>query len=153
MAWASTVPTAIVNLVEALQASPDLVDTSVKDGPTVSGETLTEVVTVGFTDTEDTTSIEGIFAFEGAVNTPNREQYTIRCAASVMRGDGDMPTARTRVYQLFAAAGDAIAADKTLGGVVMSARPSEMSLTQTQSSKGAVATITFDVAVDAYTGR
>ena len=152
MAWTSTQPAAIANLVTSLQASADLAGVPVKDGPVVSGETLTELIVVGF-DGEAGAAVEGSLTYEGMTISPSRENYTISGVAQVLRGGGDIAVARKRAYELLAAIGGELARDKTLGGVVMSATLGDVSLSQTQSPKGAVASVTFGVACDGWTGR
>lgn len=154
MAWASTQPAAIDALVAALRNTTRLDPQIVLDGPTVSGASMSEAVTVGWTgDETDTTAVDGTLVQEGAAVEPSREQFTITCAASVVRGGGDITAARARAYELLSAVGAVLAADKTLGGVVMSARVGEVTLTQAQPTRGAVAVVVFGVVCDAYTRR
>lgn len=153
MAWASTAPAAIAGLVAVLAASPDLAGVGLRDGPRVVADGATEVVTVGFTDEDNPAVVDGSMTYEGLAVAPLRETYSVRCAAVVRRGSGDITDARGRAYELLAAVGGVLAADKTLGGVALSARVGDVTLSQDQTSKGAAATVAFSVDVDAYTTR
>lgn len=151
MAWTSTTPEAIDNLMGALRAAPELSGVAVIDGPTVSGQTIMEAVTVGYVGPEDNTSVEGSLAGEGLAVAPSRERYTIRCACWVLDGAGRIGTARRRAYDLLSAAGGALAADHTLSGLVLRASIGDVALAQEQTSKGAAATVAFSVDIDAFT--
>lgn len=83
--------------------------------------------------------------------TPDQESYDVWCIASAWDGDVDMQATRARAYGLVDAIAAAIAADITLGGLVMSARLASESLYLDQTTKGAVATVRFFVHVDAFT--
>ncbi|MFI0897068.1 hypothetical protein [Streptomyces sp. NPDC020983] len=153
MVWQSTVPDALDALVAALRAAPGLADVTVFDGPVVTASGQVEAITVGAGDEEDPTAVEGQNAREGLAPMPDREQYTIRCAALVLNGAGNMPAARRRVYQLLGEVGGVLAADQRLGGVVMMARLGTSTLTQVQDETGAAATVAFAVEIDAFTRR
>lgn len=153
MAWASTVPDALDALVAAFRGAPGLADVAVFDGPVVTGSGQQEAVTVGIGDQEDPTAIEGQNDREGLAATPDREQYGIRCAVIVRKGVGDISAARRRAYQLLGEIGGLLAADPRLGGTVMRAQLGASNLAQEQDGKGALASLTFTVEVDAYTRR
>jgi hypothetical protein len=152
MAWTSRLPVAIDGLVAAFTDWPGLVGVTVRDGPSTSQATVMEMLSVGYTGGEDGTDAESTLLMEG-LGPPDREQLTIRCAAAVLRGGDDLPGARRRAFELLAAAGAAIAADRTLGGTVMSAMVASHSLTQAQGTQGSQAVVVFEVSCDAYTGR
>lgn len=152
MTFTSTVPAAIDGLVAAFGAL-ELDGATIIDGPRVGGGTLNGVIIVGWTGDESPESTSGTSMLASYSTQRQREQYTITCAASVLRGGKNkMSAARTRAFELYGAAAGALAADKTLGGVVMSARSGELNLVQSQDSRGAVATVVFAVDVDAFTG-
>jgi hypothetical protein len=153
MSWTSRLPAAIDGLVAAFTDWPGLAGVTVRDGPSTSQATVLEVVSVGYTGGEDETDAESTLLMEGLGGSPDREQLTIRCAAAVLRGGDDLPGARRRAFELLSAAGAAIAADRTLGGTVMSAMVASHSLTQAQGSQGSQAVVVFEVSCDAYTGR
>lgn len=146
----SRVPTAMAALTTALRGA----GLPVLGGPTVTGSPLTKVVTVGFTSADDTTTVEAAAVLEGLGVEPNREQFTIRCFASVASGSAsDMDAVLDGVYDLLAGVGDAIARDATLMGEVLFAYISEHTLRQRQDSSGAIASISFGVTCDAYTTK
>lgn len=151
MAWASTTPTAIAALVRVFGLA--LPGTTVLDGPTPADAALTEALTVGYTDELTSNAVEGDLAIEGLGIASDREQYTVQCAAFASDGGADIAAARTRVYEMLAAARQALVDDSRLGGAVGLARIAQVTLTQAQGSQGAMATLAFGVVVDGYTGR
>lgn len=151
MTWTSTVPAAIDGLVAAFGAI-ELTNGAVVDGPRVGSSTLMEVLIVGWTGDDSPEAVAGTSALASYTTSRQREQYTVTCAASVLRGSGQMSAARARAFELYGAAAGILAGDKTLGGVVMSARPAEINLMQSQDTRGAVATVVFAVDVDGFTG-
>ncbi|MFI0718919.1 hypothetical protein [Streptomyces sp. NPDC021224] len=153
MAWASTVPDALDALVAVFRSAPGLAGVTVFDGPVVTGSGQMEAVTVGVGDEEDPTAVEAQNAREGLAPSPDREQYTIRCAVLVLNATGDMGAARRRAYQMLGEIGGVLAADQRLGGAVMTARLGSSTLVQAQDETGAAATVTFSVEVDAFTRR
>lgn len=153
MAWMSRAPAATDGLVAAFTEWPALADVAVRDGPSTSQATVQEVVSVGWTGGEDDTGVESTLLTEGLGGAVDREQFTIRCTAAVLRGSTDIPGARRRAYELLGEAGAAIAADRTLGGTVMRAMIASHSLMQEQTSSGAQAVVMFEVTCDSYTGR
>lgn len=153
VSWASTVPDAIAGLLAALRGSAALDGVAVFDGPVVNGSTAMEVITVGYTGGEDEDSADATEAIAGLSVQQQRERYVVRCAASVRNGSADMAAARTRAYELVGYVGGVLTADKTLGGAVMKASLGAATLRQAQDSRGALATVVFEVAVDAMTRR
>jgi hypothetical protein len=152
MAWASKLPAAIDGLAAIFAAWPGLSGVDVLDGPPLSQQTFREVLAVGWTGGEDETDAESTLLTEGLGGSPDREQFTIRCAAVVMRGSSGLPDVRRRAYELLAEAGAAIAANRTLNGAVMRAMVGSHSLAQDLATKGAQVTVTFEVSCDAYSG-
>lgn len=153
MTWASTAPAAIAGLVATLGGSAVLDGVAVFDGPVVNGSTAVEVITVGYTGGEDEDSADATEAIAGLSVQQSRERYVVRCAASVRNGSADMAAARNRAYDLLGYVGEALAGDKTLSGAVMKAMLGAHTLRQAQDSRGALATVVFEVAVDAFTRR
>lgn len=154
MVWASKLPGAVDALTRAFTAWPTLGGdgVAVMDGPWTSQATLKEAVSVGWTGGEDENGAESTLLTEGLGGAVDREQFTIRCVAVVLRGTDDMTGARKRAYEILAEAGAAIAADRKLGGAVMRAMISAHSLDQAQTTQGAQALVMFDVSCDAYSG-
>lgn len=155
MTYSSTVPAAITALVTALRTWPalGLAGVPVRDGPELTQASGTEAVAVGYTGDQNQAAVTGTAAPEGMAAGPDREQYAITCAAEVIDTGGSLPAARARAYQLHAACGAAITADRTLGRTVLRATPGPGSLTQQQTTAGAMARVVFPVQIDAYTSR
>lgn len=155
MTYSSSVPAAITALLAAFRTSTalGLAGVPVHDGPDIAAAASLEAVAVGYTPTQNQSVITGTSAPEGMGAGPDREQYTVTCTAEVLDPGGDIAAARTRAYALHAACGAAITADRTLGKVVLGATPGLGSLQQQQQANGALATVTFPVAIDAYTSR
>lgn len=155
MPWSSTVPAVLAAIVTAFKDSPGLAaPVAVRDGPVVTGSNARDAVIVGWTGAEnDDLAVEGQDVPEGLSGEPDREQYTVRCAAMSLDGGGDVARARTRAYELLAACGAAIYADRRLGGIVMRATMGASSLRQLADEKGLTAIVEFMIDVDAYSGR
>lgn len=154
MAWTSTVPGVLDALVAAFQGAPELEGVRVFDGPVVTQAAPLEALCVGFSgDPDEPVAVQGQTQREGLAVARSREQYSVQCAASVLNGSGDISAARRRAYELYAAAGAALAADPTLARTVLSAQPGATTLAQDQTTDGAVATVAFAVDVDAFTVR
>jgi hypothetical protein len=163
MAWASTVPAAIAGLVAALKAQ-ELPGVEVYDGPAVSESTALEVIMVGFTgetmsrtgaypepeqpEIDVTSTLDGNLAL-----LPVREQYPIRSLIAVLNGAQDVTAATERAYELLAAVGSAVAADKKLGGAVAMATLGNHATTRSQTSRGALVSMMFEVMCDGWTKR
>jgi hypothetical protein len=155
--YQSSVPAAIAALAAAFRASTALglatPPVLVRDGPALTDAAGLEAVAVGYSGDQNTDAAAGAATPEGLSGAQDRERYTITCAAEVLDPGADITAARTRVYQLHAACGAAIAADHTLGKTVLRAAPGPWALRQQQTPNGALARIVFGVAIDAYTTR
>jgi hypothetical protein len=151
MAWAPTTP-AVITFILGLFRSGDLGGADVLDGPEVTGSGALEVVIVGwYGQASDTLAADGTVVMEGLAGSPDRESYEVRCAALVLNAAGDLALARARAYELATACGALVAANRTLGGLVLRAGVTTQALRQDQPTGGARATVEFGVAVDAYT--
>lgn len=156
MSYASTCPAAIAGLLQALGRSADLAGVLVTDGIPVADETVEETIIVGYTAGDGENAAEGDVAQEGYGGATDREQYAIHCAAAVRNSDPEqLAAARSRVFVLFGACGQAIATDRKLGGAVMTAALGAWSLSAEHPADvgGIYTEIRFDVSVDAYTVR
>lgn len=151
MTWAPSYPAAVAGIIAAWQRSTGLTGVEIRNGPQLTNPDAPEVLTAAYTSLEDDTAADGEWSVEGLAVTPEREQYTVTCAAAVMNGDGDVVAARARVFALAAAAGQAIASDPSLGGEVMSASMGNWSVREDATQGGVVCTIRFGVRIDAYT--
>ncbi|MET9086163.1 hypothetical protein ABZX77_30530 [Streptomyces sp. NPDC004237] len=151
--WESKLPAALDALVAIFTAAEGLQDVTIRDGASVSQARLTEVLSVGYTGEDDQMDAEAVVVTEGLGGSPDREQISIRCVAAVAPGSTDLPAARKRAYEIFGAAAEAIAENRTLRGVVMRAWISAHTLMQGQTDQGAQAAITFTVTGDCFTRR
>jgi hypothetical protein len=140
-------------LVTVFTAAPALAATQVRDGPQLTASSVTEGVAVGYSGNQGQAVVTGTATPEGLGAGPDRERYAVLCTAEVIDPGGSITAARVRAYQLHAACGAAIAVDHTLGGTVLRAVPGPGSLTQQQTTRGALARIVFPVTCDAYTTR
>jgi len=160
---ATAVDAALKGLVAVFEAAPALEGVDVYDGPAVSNSKATAALSVGFAgermnrtgaypETEQP-AVSVTSAPAGLGGGDLAEQYLVQNMLAVLDGGKDIVAARQRAYDLLGAAGDAVAADKTLSGAVAWARPGGHSLTQEQTPRGAVITIVFEVEIEAFTIR
>lgn len=155
MTYYSSVPAAIAGLVAAFRTSTGLglAGVVVRDGPVVTADPALEAVAVGYTGDQNTDVVTGTASPEGLGAVQDRERYAVTCTIEVLDPGGDIAAARVRAYQLHAACGAAVGADRKLGGAVMLASVGIGSLRQQQTSGGALARVSFPVNVEAYTTR
>jgi hypothetical protein len=156
MAWTSTVPATLAALTAAFTAAPGLAGAEIRYGRQIGDGAALQVVAVGWDGSSTGTgnAVDGSLNPEGLAPSPEREQYTVHCAAAVLDGGGDLPSACAAAYQLASAAAGALAANPTLGGTVMRAAVmAATSLMLDPVPDGARAVVLFDVDVDAFTGR
>lgn len=153
MPWSSRVPDALDAIVDAFKVAPEFDGVTVWDGPEVSKASPQEMLTVGFTGDDNDNDVESTSLPEGLAASPDRESFTVRCAAAVLKGSTEMRAARRRAYELYSAAGAVLARDPGLGGTVLRARLGSHTFKQVQSDRGAQALVIFGIDVDAYTRR
>lgn len=158
MVWSSKIPAAMdalfTTVSTAFAASEGLSAVKVRDSQTVGSDGHKRAFVVGYEADENGTAVESIITPEGAASSPDREQFTIWCAAIVRAGSGTVSAARGLAYAIAAAAGQAVKADPKLGGAVMRAYVSAVPLRQEMDPAGAVlVTVMVGVTCDAYTGR
>lgn len=152
MRWASKLPDAMDGLVAVFTAAPEMAGVPVRDGPSTSQATVQEILSVGYTGSEDETDAEAQASAEGLNPVRDREQFTIRCAAAVLQGTGSISAARRRAYEIVGAAGAVLARDHTLGGIVLRAMIGTHSLSQDLTDRGVQVVVVFGVDCDAYSG-
>jgi hypothetical protein len=153
MGWTPSTADALAAILAAFQASPGLSSAHVFDAAVVSATSSRLAVAVGYTGDEETPEAEGTIDQEGLAAQPDREHGVIRCLAAALNGTGDGETARASALGLLAACGDAIAADRKLGGAVMRAWVGTWALKLIQDERGARASIVLEIEYDAYTRR
>lgn len=146
MGFSSTYPAVKAALIAAWDAA---MTAAVINGPVI-GIWQEPVVTVGYQDDTTQTAADGVLSRQGMSPEPEREQYTINCAAAVNYQTSDVLAAETVVFGLFAAAGQVLEVNPTLGGA-MSVRIDRYQLVESQAPPGVIVILKFGVAVDAYT--
>lgn len=152
-AWSSKVPAAMTALLAAFQAAPALAGADVRDGPVVTASAALEAVLVGWTgQPDDQLAADATVTPQVFGDADDREVFAIRCAALVLNGENDMAAARARAYALLAACGAVVRADRRLGGTVGDSHIGTHALRQRPTPDGIVATVTFTVACDTFTG-
>ncbi len=120
----------------------------VADGPQVNSDPSDKWLFVGADGGEPSQFTEIANAQQSwlAFGKIRREDGTVTCAAVVIRGDDDVPTARADAYGIVGAAEDLIRADPSLGGVVsLQTYLSSHQCFVAQTDRGAVARVVFTV--------
>lgn len=155
MPYYSSVPRVLPALVAAFKGWPSLgvAGVPVRYGPELTQASGSEAVAVGFTGDANEDVVTGTASPEGMAVLPDRERYAVMCAIEVIDPGSDIPAAVDRAYALHAACGAAIAADHSLGKVVLRASVGIGSLQMQQTASGALARVVFPVNVDAFTAR
>lgn len=148
----STVPLVLAKLVALSRAVlPEAVD--VFDGQP-DRDVPDECVVIGFTGNPLEAAVEDTRSVEEISRERDRERYAITCLATSWLGeDYPMEEVRDHAFALVDLIAAKVAEDHTLGGLVMRTRVSSVALAQMQSDTGAVATIMFEVSIDAFTRR
>ena len=148
----STVPACLKALVAAAErANPDAVVTL---GQPTRGQALADdVICVAFTGEPEEAAVISSRERQQGATAPDRESYDVQCIASSWRGNSDDPIpVLDATFGLIDAFAAELAADQTLGGVVMTCRISADSTAQVQTDRGATTVGRFTVHVEAFTG-
>lgn len=149
MPWVSAVPSAVTNLVAALNSA--LPGVTVADGPVVTGASRDEAVTVGFDDqASGTPAVSVTQTLDGATGHPQRQSFDIHCAVLVRSATNDTAAARSRAGDLLAKVASALETDQTLGGAVMAASCGDATWSATADQRGVLLAVTFAVSCDAF---
>lgn len=149
----AVLPAVIAALVAAFDA---VIEAPVYDGPVILGDRPTSYIQVGsavngIPGTGTATDESSSFSLELSDMGPGTwEQETgeIPCAAVAGTGDPDVVAARAVAFALFEQCRAALRADRTLGGVLPLnglALIGAGSLSQLQTTEGAVASVSFTV--------
>lgn len=153
MAWESRVPDVVDALVDAFKVAEEFTDVTVWDGPELSGTVVLEMLSVAFTGDDNDSDVQSTSVAEGLGGGIDRETFTVRCSAAVLKGNSNMRAARRRAYELCSAAGAVLARDPSLGRLVLRARLGQHTFKQMQTDRGAQALVVFGIDIDAYTAR
>lgn len=147
----STIPAVLAALVAATRAA--LPELTVFDGQP-DRDVPDECVVIAFTGDGREAAVEDTRSVEEMTRERDRERYEItNLATSWLGSEQDMAAVRLRAFSFVDAVARSLAADQTLGGACMRARVSVAGLSQMQTENGAVATVMWTVAVDAFSGR
>jgi hypothetical protein len=106
----------LVTLTQAALAGLSVPASAVADGPFLGSDVPPEYVTVGWT-TNDPPDIGGVTS--GVGNDDRAEEFDIHCQLSVSIGDSSLTTVTVRAGVLLSAIGQALRADRTLGGALV----------------------------------
>jgi hypothetical protein len=149
MSWQSRVPAVIDALVALWDGT---VAATVHDGPIPVESADLAVLSVGHDGGDDGIATEGRLRPDGMSLETGHDTFSVACKAAVLVGSGDAKVARTKVFELFDAAANTLAADHTLGGLVLSALVDQYEFAQRRfPERGVVAEIVFTVACDGFT--
>lgn len=98
-----------------------LANVEVVDGPQASEDASTDWLFVGYDGSPPSKSSEVSSAKQTLLAWLRTKEETadVKCAAVVVSGDLDVPTARARAFTIVGAAEDALRQDITLGGTVL----------------------------------
>lgn len=147
----STVPAVLDELVARTRLV--LPEVQVLDGGP-HRDTEPDVVCIGFRVPAGAAAVEDTRTREQLAASPDRERYEITCLASSWRGsEHDAKAVRDRVYEMLDVIAAELERDQRLGGLVNRARLSTVAFAPEQTTKGAVATVSFVVDVDAFSRR
>lgn len=130
-------------------------DVQVTDGaPVPPMDAAPNILCIGFTGTVEEPVAENTRTIQQLASSPDRESYDLVCIASSWFGNNtNMQAVRTKAYGIVNALADSLSRDATLGGLVMQVRVGSDSLAQSQTTKGAVATVRFNIHVEAFARR
>lgn len=148
----STIPAALKALVAAAErANPAPVVVTL--GQPTRGQALADdVVCIAFTGEPEEAAVTSTRERRQGATAPDRESYDVQCIASSWRGASDDPVpVLDRTYEMIDAFARELAADQTLGGVVMSCWLAADATAQVQTERGATTVVRFTVHVEAYT--
>lgn len=133
-------------LVTTFTASSSLTGVDVRDGPPLDGVGDADFVLVGHDGTPDSNAdmtVEQEWADLGC--TSRYENGEVICAVVSQTGDTDLQVRRDRAFTLLAACESALVADRTLGGLVMSAQFVRGAARQFQNRNGSAVVAQFTV--------
>lgn len=159
----SRIPAVIDYLVTTFTAAATLgastsAPVAVYDGPQTTEASAPLVLWVGLEDPDaagGARAADGTQDWAGLGHMAKNEQIIIYCAADAWYGSDDIRTARLAAYTITAAVEAIVLADATLGGTVTipgNASVTNMALTQDNTSRGALARVTFEITAQARIG-
>lgn len=141
----SAIPAVINALVTVLRAAPEMDGVQIVDGHP-NEDVNPDVVVVGFSP--DRSSAE--MTRNPAGLKGDREQFVLVGLASSWRGDEDLRIVRERAFTFITGLNEVLKQDQTLGGACTRARLAVSSYVGEQTTKGPVATVEWELTVDAF---
>jgi hypothetical protein len=99
--------------------------------------------------THDGTALAATETISGLVLGTDMESYDVACVAESWAGNGTYSKLRGTTFGLVNAIVDALAADKTLGGVVMRANVKVLDYVPALTDKGPSVVVPFHIHIDA----
>lgn len=152
MSSVSTIPAVIDAIVAAVTRT--LPGVRIIDGhPPKDLEDADDIVCIGFTGRVGEPAVVSTITREQMATDPSRESYTISNIAASWAGEQDDPKlVRDGAYALVDGVVASLAGDATLERLVARIMVSTEAVAQEQTTKGATATVAFDIHIDAWTG-
>lgn len=141
------VDTVCLALIAMWQVAPALAGVQVADGPQANSDAANEWLFVGSDGDAPSEGMQAVSANQDwqAFARVKQESAEVTCAFVVRSGDTDTTAVRARVYTLLGAAEDALRADYTLAGLVMTAGVSSHQYYPALTQGGAKARVVFTV--------
>ncbi len=137
-------PAVLDALLEVLRMHPGLRGVRIWDGPPLPSSEQDSLVVGGVGSERDDPEVTSTFTNAGLGQ--RAESVDVACQIFCWTGDTDMRPRRERAYSLLTAADDALAVDRTLGGLVARARLGDtVRLAQNQTESGAEAVLDFTI--------
>ncbi|MBD0837372.1 hypothetical protein [Streptomyces sp. TRM68416] len=134
------------------ETKAELAGVVVADGPEVTDDDAPDWLIIGF-DGDPAGDMQAAQTLGGwsGLGTRREEQFQITVAAIAARGDGDVPAARKRAYEIGARVEAWLSKDPTLGLPELEAAIEASQLTQDQTDDGVQALLLLTVAGRAFT--
>lgn len=148
----SRIPEVIARLVALGEADTGLTDVYVSDGPEVTEDSALDWLIIGFDgdQTGDFEAAQSVSDFAD-LGGGREEEFQVTVAAVAKRGDKDIVSARTRVYEIASRVEAWTQADPTLGLASLQAGVAGTRLVQDQTPNGAQAVLLMTVAGRGFT--
>nr|PZN20116.1 MAG: hypothetical protein DIU75_13180 [Mycolicibacterium hassiacum] len=156
----STIPAALRALVAAARrAIPPAVirgrtvPVTVTLGQPTRGQVgADDIVCIAFTGEPGEAAVTSTRERQQAAAAPDRESYQVACLASSWRGrHDDAEPVLDRTFEMINAFAAELAADQTLGGVVMTCRLTTDETAIMQTEQGATVVTRFTLSIEAFT--
>ena len=153
MSGESTAPAASDKLIQLIRNTTGVLTT---DGMGITDAEATEVIQIGYVDTDDDAFAEGTAVVEGLGGRSDRENYDLHCALIVINSEGesgDPQLARDRAFALLGQirAMLIVTQPSTIAQGVMNVSVTSWSYRPDKVEAGARAMIRFDLNIDSYT--